>query len=272
MIIWNDIPDDPNRLTALTDDVLTEVEGRLGVKLPDDYLEALRIQNGGYVEQRDLPITWNGQDDIALVDSIAGVGLNKGLIESKALLTEWGVEDDRLIAFAGDGHFFLVFDYREGSEPNIAYIDTDTEQIDILFDTFSQFSEALTTVDMEVDAEIFPEPITEMKQGEALLNDARRLLYSDHLEDKRIGAVIWFNSLDSLEADELVRELLTWMDDETLRETATSVIQEVIIRRKPLDQQLFEAFFETLHRQDDAYSKQRYEETMYILDNDIRVE
>lgn len=272
MIIWNDTPDDPNQLPALTDDVLTEVEGRLGVKLPIDYLEAIRIQNGGYVEQRDLPIIWNGQGDIALVDSIAGVGLNKGLIESKALLTEWGVEDDRLIAFAGDGHFFLVFDYREGSEPNIAYIDTDTEQIDILFDTFSQFSEALTTVDMEVDAEIFPEPITEMKQGEALLNDARRLLYSDHLEDKRIGAVLWFNGLDSLEADELVRELLTWMDDETLRETATSVIQEIIIRRKPLDQQLFEAFFETLHRQDDAYSKQRYEETMYILDNDIRVE
>ncbi|WP_215190695.1 SMI1/KNR4 family protein [Exiguobacterium sp. s6] len=272
MIIWNDTPDDPNRLPALTDDVLTEVETRLGVKLPIDYLEAIRIQNGGYVEQRDLPIIWNGQGDIALVDSIAGVGLNKGLIESKALLTEWGVEDDRLIAFAGDGHFFLVFDYREGSEPNIAYIDTDTEQIDILFDTFSQFSEALTTVDMEVDAEIFPEPITEMKQGEALLNDARRLLYSDHLEDKRIGAVLWFNGLDSLEADELVRELLTWMDDETLRETATSVIQEIIIRRKPLDQQLFEVFFETLHRQDDAYSKQRYEETMYILDNDIRVE
>lgn len=272
MIIWNDIPDDPNRLPTLTEEVLKEVETRLGVKLPDDYLEAIRIQNGGYVENRDLPITWNGQDDIALVDSIAGVGLNKGLIESKALLTEWGVEDEQLIAFAGDGHFFLVFDYREGSEPNIAYIDTDTEQIDILFDTFSQFSEALTTVDMEVDAEIFPEPITEMKQGEALLNDARRLLYSDHLEDKRIGAVIWFNSLDLLEADELVRELLTWMDDKTLRETATSVMQEVIIRRKPLNQQLFEAFFETLHRQDDAYSKQRYEETMYILDNDIRVE
>jgi len=272
MIIWNDIPDDPNRLPALTDDVLIEVEGRLGVKLPDDYLEAIRIQNGGYVEQRDLPIIWNGQDDIALVDSIAGVGRHKGLIESKALLTEWGVEDERLIAFAGDGHFFLVFDYREGTAPKIAYIDTDTEEIDVLFDSFSQFSETLTTVDMAMFAEIFPEPITEMKQGEALLNDARRLLYSDHLEDKRIGAVIWFNGLDSLEANELVRELLTWMDDETLRDTATSVIQEVIIRRKPLDQQLFEAFFETLHRQDDAYSKQRYEETMYILDNDIRVE
>lgn len=272
MIIWNDTPDDPNRLPALTDDVLTEVEGRLGVKLPDDYLEALRIQNGGYVEQRDLPITWNGQDDIALVDSIAGIGLNKGLIESKALLKEWGVEDEQLIAFAGDGHFFLAFDYREGATPKIAYIDTDTEEIDVLFDSFSQFSEALTTVDMAMFAEMIPEPITEMKQGKTLLDDARRLLYSEEPKEKLDGAVIWFNGLDSLEANELVRELLTWMDDETLRETATSVIQEVIIRRKPLDQQLFEAFFETLHRQDDVYSKQRYEETMYILDNDIRVE
>ncbi|WP_396129180.1 hypothetical protein [Exiguobacterium mexicanum] len=55
----------------------------------------------GYVEQRDLPVIWNGLEDIALVDSIAGVGLHKGLIESKALLKEWGVEDERLIAFAG---------------------------------------------------------------------------------------------------------------------------------------------------------------------------
>lgn len=272
MIIWNDTPDDPNRLPTLTEDVLNEVETRLGVKLPDDYLDALRTQNGGYIEQRDLPIIWNGQKDIALVDSISGVGLHNGLIESKALLTEWGVEDDRLIAFAGDGHFFLAFDYRDGSDPNIAFIDTDTEQIDILFDSFQQFAEALTTVDMEMYAEVMPEPITGMADGEPLLDYARRLLYSNHPEEKIDGAVIWFNGLDSLEANELVRELLTWMDDETLRETATSVIQEVIIRRKPLDQQLFEAFFETLHRQDDAYSKQRYEETMYILDNDIRVE
>ncbi|EPE61334.1 SMI1 / KNR4 family protein [Exiguobacterium sp. S17] len=272
MIIWNDIPDDPNRLPVLTDDVLIEVEGHLGVKLPDDYLQEIRIQNGGYVEQRDLPIVWNGQDDIALVDSISGVGRHKGLIESKALLTEWGVEDDQLIAFAGDGHFFLVFDYREGATPKIAYIDTDTEEIDVLFDSFSQFSEALTTVDMGVYAEMIPEPVAEVKQRQSLLDDARRLLYSEEPKEKLHGAVVWFNGVDSLGANELVRELLTWMDHELLRDTATSVIQEVIIRRKPLNQQLFEAFFETLHRQDDAYSKQRYEETMYILDNDIRVE
>jgi cell wall assembly regulator SMI1 len=46
MIIWNDTPDDPNRLPTLTEEVLKEVETRLGVKLPDDYLESIRIQNG----------------------------------------------------------------------------------------------------------------------------------------------------------------------------------------------------------------------------------
>ncbi|MFN4215178.1 SMI1/KNR4 family protein [Exiguobacterium sp.] len=267
-MIWRQDPDDPNRLPELTEDVLKEVEARLGVKLPDDYLEVIRIQNGGWIEERDLPIVLNGLDDIALVDSIAGVGLSDGLIQSKALLTEWGVEDERLIAFAGDGHFFLAFDYRESATPKIAYIDTDTEQIDVLFDSFRQFTEALTTVDTGV----YAEPDTEMKQEQTLLDDARRLLYSEEPKEKLHGAVIWFNGVDSLGADELVRELLTWMDDETLRDSATSIIQEIIIRRKPLNQQLFEAFFETLHRQDDDYSKQRYEETMYILDHDIKVE
>lgn len=264
MIIWNDIPDDPNRLPALTDDILTEVEGRLGVKLPADYLEAIRIQNGGYVEQRDLPIIWNGQDDIALVDSIAGVGLHKGLIESKVLLTEWGVEDDRLIAFAGDGHFFLAFDYRERVTPKIAYIDTDTEEIDVLFDSFRQFTEALTTVEFE--------PFTGLAEGEALIDYARRLLYSTDKQEKATGANTWLNGVDMLGADELVTELLTWMKDETLRVTAICTMQSLILARKLQDEASIEAFFEALRQHDDPFSKQTYEETKYILEHDIPFE
>ena len=264
MIIWNDIPDDPNRLTALTDDVLTEVEGRLGVKLPDDYLEALRIQNGGYVEQRDLPITWNGQDDIALVDSIAGVGLNKGLIESKALLKEWGGEDEQLIAFAGDGHFFLAFDYREGATPKIAYIDTDTEEIDVLFDSFRQFTEALTTVDFEA--------FIGLAEGEALIDYARRQLYNTDKREKEDGANTWLNGVDILGTDELVTELLTWMKDETLQVTAICTMQSLILMRKIRDDASIEAFFEVLRQNDDPFSKQSYEETKHIVEHDIPFE
>ncbi|QUE86319.1 SMI1/KNR4 family protein [Exiguobacterium alkaliphilum] len=264
MIIWNDTPDDPNRLPTLTEEVLKEVETRLGVKLPDDYLDALRTQNGGYIEQRDLPIIWNGQEDIALVDSISGVGLHNGLIESKALLTEWGVEDERLIAFAGDGHFFLAFDYREGTTPKIAYIDTDTEEIDVLFDSFSQFSEALMTVDFE--------PFTGLAEGEMLIDYARRQLYSADKLEKAQGANTWLNGVDMLGADELVAELLTWMKDETLQVTAINTIQHLILMRNLQDDVSLEAFFEALRQNDDSFSKQSYEETKYIVEHDIPFE
>lgn len=264
MIIWNDTPDDPNRLPTLTEDVLKEVETRLGVKLPDDYLDALRTQNGGYIEQRDLPIKWNGQDDIALVDSIMGVGLHKGLIESKALLTEWGVEDDRLIAFAGDGHFFLAFDYREGATPKIAYIDTDTEEIDVLFDSFSPFSEALTTVDFE--------PFTGLVEDEMLIDYARRQLYSTDKLEKARGANTWLNGVDLLGADELVTELLTWMKDEMLQVTAICTMQHLILMRKLQNDASIEAFFEALRQNNDSFSKQSYEETKYIVEHDIPFE
>lgn len=264
MIIWNDTPDDPNRLPTLTEDVLNEVETRLGVKLPMDYLEVICVQNGGYVEQRDLPVIWNGLEDIALVDSIAGVGLHKGLIESKALLKEWGVEDERLIAFAGDGHFFLAFDYRDGPHPNIAFIDTDTEQIDILFDSFQQFTEALTTVEYE--------PFIGLAEGEMLIDYARRQLYSTDKLEKAQGANTWLNGVDMLGTDELVKELLTWMKDETLQVTAICTMQHLILMRKLQDDASIEAFFEALRQNDDSFSKQSYEETKYIVEHDIPFE
>lgn len=264
MNIWRHDPDDQNRLPDLTEDVLSEVETRLGVKLPTDYLEAIRIQNGGYVENRDLPITWNGQDDIALVDSIAGVGLSDGLIQSKVLMTEWGVEDDRLIAFAGDGHFFLAFDYRERVAPKIAYIDTDTEEIDVLFDSFRQFTEALTTVEFE--------PFIGLAEGEALIDYARRQLYSTDKREKADGANTWLNGVDMLGADELVTELLTWMNDETLRDEAIYTMQHLILMRKLQKESSIEAFFEELRQHDDPFSKQTYEETKYILEHDIPFE
>lgn len=264
MNIWRQDPDDPNRLPELTDEVLVAVEARLGVKLPDDYLEAIRIQNGGGVEPRDLPILWNGQDDIALVDSIAGVGLSDGLIQSKTLLTEWGVADDRLVAFAGDGHFFLAFDYRESATPKIAYIDTDSEQIDVLFDSFRAFTEALTTVEFE--------PFTGLAEGEALIDYARRQLYSTDKREKAKGANTWLNGVDMLGTDELVTELLTWMNDETLRTDAISTMQHLIVARRLQEESSIEAFFEGLRQHDDPYSKQAYEETKYILEHDIPYE
>lgn len=261
MIVWTNEFDHTNILPSLTEEVLRDVESRLGVKLPKSYIELLRTQNGGFIERRELAVILNGLDDLVVIDSIMGMSLQEGLVESKNLLKEWGVEDERLIAFTGDGHYFLMFDYRDGVTPKIALLDTTAEKIDVLFDSFDQFNEALSVI--ETDS------FVGINEGETLSDYAQNLLYSEVTSEKTFGANIWLNSLDVLDVKELVVELLTWMDDDTLRETAISTIQSTIISRRLRQKELIEAFFSSLLKRDDAYSKQCYEETTYILENGI---
>nr|WP_285841563.1 SMI1/KNR4 family protein [Exiguobacterium sp. MER 193] len=47
----------------MTEEILRDVESRLGVKLPESYIELIRTQNGGFIEQRELPVILNGLDD-----------------------------------------------------------------------------------------------------------------------------------------------------------------------------------------------------------------
>jgi len=169
-----------------------------------------------------------------------------------------------LITFAGDGHFFLAFDYRESVTPKISYIDTDSEQIDVLFDSFRTFTEALTTVEFE--------PFTGLAEGEALIDYARRQLYSTDKREKAQGANTWLNGVDMLGTDELVTELLTWMNDETLRNEAIYTMQHLILARRLQEKSSIEAFFKGLRQHDDPFSKQTYEETKYILEHDILFE
>ena len=256
--------DQENKLPNLTEEILREVESRLGVKLPESYIHLLQTQNGGFIEQRELSVILNGLDDTVVIDSIMGVSLQEGLVESKILLKEWGVEDERLIAFTGDGHYFLMFDYRDGVMPKIALLDTTAEKIDVLFESFNQFNEALSVI--ETDS------FVGINEGETLLDYAQNLLYSEVTSEKTFGANIWLNSLDVLDVRELVIELLTWMDDDILRETAISTIQSTIITRRLRQEELIEAFFSSLLKRDDTYSKQCYEETTYILKNGIELD
>ncbi|WP_215144496.1 SMI1/KNR4 family protein [Exiguobacterium qingdaonense] len=261
MIVWRDEIDHTNTLPDLTEEILRDVESRLGVKLPESYIELIRTQNGGFIEQCELPVTLNGLDDTIVIDSIMGVSLYEGLVESKILLKEWGVEDERLIAFAGDGHYFLMFDYRDEAVPKIALLDTTAEKIDVRFDSFEQFTEALRVIETDAFVGVI--------EGETLLDYAQNLLYSEATSEKTFGANIWLNSLDVLDVNELVMTLLTWMDDDTLRETAISTIQSTIISRRLRQKELIEAFFRSLLEREDAYSKQCYEETINILENGI---
>ncbi|MDR3159734.1 MAG: SMI1/KNR4 family protein [Zoogloeaceae bacterium] len=80
--IWRKPPCLPYVQPELTDEAVREAEQTLGVKLPKEYIELLKIQNGGYIAYT-LP---ESAAVNAVHDGIAGIGPNyPSLVENADL-------------------------------------------------------------------------------------------------------------------------------------------------------------------------------------------
>lgn len=106
---------------------LSKVEKDLGVKLPDSYIELMKLHNGGDLA---YSILHSGRvpDGEVEIENIRGIDLEDGIIESIELVEEWELEKG-LVIFSGDGNYWLAFDYRNyvGNEPAVVYIEEDAE-------------------------------------------------------------------------------------------------------------------------------------------------
>lgn len=122
--IWaspENIPQQP----PLTNEALTTFEAEVGLKLPQALVDLLKVQNGGYLrfEYPDL-----------LNDKICGIGSSYEIgslfrLDQEDLGYLEGEEPfplDELIAFDGDGHWYLCLDYRRHlAEPEVTYLDVE---------------------------------------------------------------------------------------------------------------------------------------------------
>lgn len=131
----------------LTDAAVAEAESQLEVRLPDAYVAALRIQNGGYLRRSGHP---SGR---APVDCLAGIGprfpslLGHDWTAVKERMTENGhttpARVDELVPFCGDGHYHYCLDYRASGrkrEPSVTYIDVECFDVDeVLAPDFATF-------------------------------------------------------------------------------------------------------------------------------------
>lgn len=121
----------------LTDAAIEAAEAYLGIRLPVAYIEALKVQNGGYIDRTLHP---SGH---AAVDWIAGIGprfpslLRKDWSAVVEYMAEEGLTTpariDDLVPFCGDGHYYYCLDYRESGprgEPRVTYIDVESFDVD----------------------------------------------------------------------------------------------------------------------------------------------
>jgi hypothetical protein len=126
----------------LTDAAIADAEERLGVRLPAVYLDALREQNGGYLRWSWRELGGNELWGIGpRWPSLLDGSLAKRHPEGEGWLPR-GAE--RLIPFAGDGHWYLCFDVRAGqTEPAIAYVDLECEHERPAAGTFAELAGGL---------------------------------------------------------------------------------------------------------------------------------
>lgn len=117
-IFDTDIGVDIETLDDFTDEKLEQVEKKLGVKLPVAYVEL----NGGTLSYNEFHSN-KVPDGEVYIHSIKGIDAEDGIGESDYLVEEWEIEKGFVI-FAGDGHEWFAFDYREykGDNPCVFYI------------------------------------------------------------------------------------------------------------------------------------------------------
>jgi hypothetical protein len=137
----------------LTDEMVVNVEGLLGVRLPAALLELLRVQNGGVVAD-----AWNSfptaqrtswSDSSVPFETLMGIGTAErtlSLLDTPYLVKEWGLPS-ALVLLTGDGHWWIALDYRERApdgEPSVTWLDTELGQDLQLAPDFPAFVEDLT--------------------------------------------------------------------------------------------------------------------------------
>lgn len=197
--IWaeddEDYIDEEIELAKLTEEDIKEAEKEFNVNFPKEYIELLKIKNGGYLKYQALPVNFKNSwaDDHVPLQYLYGIKKNKGIFTSKALLKEWGIRENNFITLSGDGHTWIVLDYRNNKEePEITYIDIEANIISVIFKTFKEMIENLyePTID-DIDLSEYNDELS-VERGKMLCK-------SNSIDEVLEGIDIWKCSYEELD-------------------------------------------------------------------------
>jgi hypothetical protein len=167
--IWSAPAYLPYLQPPLTNEMVAIAERKLGFRLPQEYLDLLRVQNGGYIRY-SLPD--------CVHDVIAGIGPNFPSITAFT----WDDYDyaeslsfslDGLVPLDGDGHWYLCLDYRQIPEaPAVTYIDTESDFEERVAATFGKY---LSLLKLDVEDEVVLLSVSDLKSVIANLSDRLKI-------------------------------------------------------------------------------------------------
>lgn len=143
----------------LTDELVARAEDVLGVTLPADLLDLLRLRDGGAVADvwsalpTGRPTSWS-ESHVPFAE-LMGIGRlpatetgftgPMSLLDTPYLVAEWELPSP-IVLLSGDGHWWIALDYREcgpRGEPSVTWFDAEDESELALAADFRSFVQAL---------------------------------------------------------------------------------------------------------------------------------
>lgn len=138
----------------LTPAHINQAQTQLGVTLPQAYLDLLQIQNGGYTQEfvflTKEKTSW-AEDHVPL-NELFGIVVDPthegahNILDTAELAQEWGLPQD-VVVFTGEGHWWLVFDYRKSPYPTVTWLDVDSGEDVVIAQSFEAFLSGLLTLE-----------------------------------------------------------------------------------------------------------------------------
>ena len=118
-----------------SDELIKSIELELGFKLPNSYIELMKLHNGGTPKNCCIPtgenISW--ADDHIAITGIMGIGRTKiyslcGTIGSQFMIEDWGYPNTGVCICncPSAGHDMIMLDYSKcgkQGEPEVVHID-----------------------------------------------------------------------------------------------------------------------------------------------------
>ncbi len=193
------------------DELIASIENELGYKLPESYIEMMKIQNGGIPINCCFPIkeSTSWADDHIAISGIYGIGRTKsyslcGDLGSQFMIEEWGYPDIGICICdcPSAGHDLIMLDYRKcgkKGEPEVIHVDQESNyKITFLAKNFEAFINGL------VNDEVYDTSEEDLKNE---LENIKNGQFSTML-------MSFFEPFESINFDRILRNLLTELTKE----------------------------------------------------------